>query len=264
VIALLGNLARDLLPGEPPRPGGAPYHSARALRRLHVPGLILARCAVDDRAALFDPVVRLGTTARFVPGTSTASFEISYEGDHRLMGLAAIGDTWRPEDVPSLPDAVRWVHVAPLARSDFPAETIAALARDGRRLLLDAQGVVRLGTTGPLAEDSNVDPAIFRELAILTMNELEAQALVGGTDPERLRSLGVAEVVLTRASRGAVAVTGGQATEIPAARVEGAVDPTGAGDSFALVYLEARSRGAEPAEAGAHAARVVAELIARP
>src|SRR5262249_50756072 len=112
VIALLGNLSRDLLPGEPPRPGGAPYHPARAFRRLHVPGRIVARCAVEDRAELFDPVVRLGTAARYVPGTASASFEISYEGDHRLMRLAALGDVWRPEDVPLLPDAVRWVHVA--------------------------------------------------------------------------------------------------------------------------------------------------------
>src|SRR6185312_2636371 len=100
VIALLGNLARDLLPGEPPRPGGAPYHVARALRRLHMPGMIVARCAAEDRAELFDPVVRLGSASRYVPGTATASFEISYEGDHRRMGLAAIGDVWRPEDVP--------------------------------------------------------------------------------------------------------------------------------------------------------------------
>ena len=71
-------------------------------------------------------------------------------------------------------------------------------------------------------------------------------------------------MVLTLASRGAVAVTRDAAMEIRATRVDGPVDPTGAGDSFALLYLDARSRGAEPAEAGAHAAGVVAELIARP
>ena len=146
----------------------------------------------------------------------------------------------------------------------FPAATIAALARGGRRLLLDAQGIVRLGKTGPLEEDARVDRGVFRDLAILTLNEDEADALVGGTDPDRLRSLGVGEVVLTRASRGAVVVTPEAVAEIPAHRVEGRVDPTGAGDSFAVLYLDARSRGAEPAEAAAHAAKIVAELIARP
>ena len=229
---------------------------------------VATRCAPQDRETALAPLEALGLPVVCGDASRTTRFSFHYEGDHRVMTVDAVGDAWAPADVggwaaSALADA-EWVQVAGLLRTDFPAETIAALARDGRRLLLDAQGVVRLGTTGPLAEDANVDPAIFRELAILTMNELEAQALVGGTDPERLRSLGVAEVVLTRASRGAVAVTDGQATEIPAARVEGAVDPTGAGDSFALVYLEARSRGAEPAEAGAYAAGVVAELIARP
>ena len=70
--------------------------------------------------------------------------------------------------------------------------------------------------------------------------------------------------MLTLASRGAFAVTHDEVIEIPATRVDVPVDPTGAGDSFALLYLHARSRGAEPAEAGVQAANVVAELIARP
>jgi sugar/nucleoside kinase (ribokinase family) len=184
------------------------------------------------------------------------------------MTVDAVGDPWTPDDVESwaagtLADA-GWVQVAGLLRTDFPAETVAALARGGRRLLLDAQGLVRLGRTGPLAEDAGVDHEIFRSLEILTMNEDEAHALAGGTEPERLRSLGVAEVVLTLASEGAVVVTPKAAAEIASHPVDGPVDPTGAGDSFALLYLDARSQGAEPVEAAANAARIVAGLIARP
>lgn len=267
-IALVGNLSVDRVAGAPPRAGGGVFWAARAAAHVGADVVVATGCAPADRDVARAPLEALGLPVACRDAERTTEFSFEYDGDRRVMTVGAVGDPWSPDDVEgwaaaTLADA-GWVQVAGLLRTDFPAETIAALARDGRRLLLDAQGVVRLGTTGPLAEDANVDPAIFRELAILTMNELEAQALVGGTDPERLRSLGVAEVVLTRASRGAVAVTDGQATEIPAARVEGAVDPTGAGDSFALVYLEARSRGAEPAEAGAYAAGVVAELIARP
>jgi sugar/nucleoside kinase (ribokinase family) len=256
VIALLGNLARDLLPGEPPRPGGAPYHSARALRRLHVPGLILARCAVEDRAALFDPVVRLGTTARFVPGTSTASFEISYEGDHRLMGLAALGDTWRPEDVPSLPDAVRWVHVAPLARSDFPAETIAALARR-RRVLLDGQGLVRAPEIGPLRLDGDYDPEVLRHVWTLKLSEEEAEVLGDVHD------LPVREVLLTHGSRGMTLIAGGRETELRS-RAVATENPTGAGDAFCTAYVAARSTGMPPADAARQAASLVAALLHSP
>ncbi len=84
MIALLGNLARDFLPGLPPRTGGAPFHAARAFQQLGTPAVIYARCAIDDRAELLPPLVALGTPVRYVPGEHTAGFEISYEGDHRL------------------------------------------------------------------------------------------------------------------------------------------------------------------------------------
>jgi sugar/nucleoside kinase (ribokinase family) len=267
-IAVVGNLSLDRLAGSEPRAGGGVFWAARAAAHVGAEVTVAARCAPRDRPVALAPLEKLGVPVVRGDAKRTTQFSFHYEGDHRVMTVDAVGDPWSPEDVAAwassaLTDA-GWVQVAGLLRTDFPAETVAALARDGRRLLLDAQGVVRLGRTGPLAEDANVDPRVFRELAILTTNEHEAKALVGDTEPERLRSLGVAEVVLTRASRGAVVVTADAATEIPAARVEGAVDPTGAGDSFALLYLDSRSQGAEPVAAGRRAATVVAELISRP
>jgi sugar/nucleoside kinase (ribokinase family) len=55
-----------------------------------------------------------------------------------------------------------------------------------------------------------------------------------------------------------------KSTEIAPQPVEGAVDPTGAGDAFSLLYVESRAGGAEPVEAATRAARIVAELISRP
>ena len=140
MIALIGNLSRDLLPGTAPRVGGGSYHGARALQRLRVPARIVARCAAADREALLPPLVRLGTPVRYVPGESTATFSFSYDGDVRTMTIDALGDTWAPADVPELPSG-RWVHVAPLARHEFPLETIAALAKR-RRVSFDGQGLV--------------------------------------------------------------------------------------------------------------------------
>ena len=267
-IALVGNLSVDRVEGAPPRAGGGVFWAARAAAHVGADAVVATGCAAADRDVALAPLEALGLPVVCRDAARTTEFTFHYEGDRRLMTVDAIGDPWSPGDVDgwagSTLAGVGWVQVAGLLRTDFPAPTIAALARGGRRLLLDAQGVVRLGKTGPLEEDASVDREIFRELAILTMNEDEAKALAGGTDPDRLRSLGVAEVVLTLASRGAAVVTPDAVVEIPAHRVEGPVDPTGAGDSFALLYLDARSRGAEPADAAAHAAKVVAELIARP
>jgi sugar/nucleoside kinase (ribokinase family) len=252
VIALLGNLSRDVMEGRP-RAGGAPFHAARALQHLDVPALIYARCAEADREELLPPLAALGTPVRYVPGTATSSFGISYDGDHRTMEVLGIGDTWTPADVPRLPDEVSFVHVAPLARSDFPPETLAAAAR-GRRLSLDGQGLVRPDRTGPLVLDGDFDPELLRHVWVLKLSEEEADAL---GDPT---ALPVRELLLTHGSRGATVFAKGQTEHIPAFEIEG--DPTGAGDAFCVSYLAARSKGYAPFAAARRATAVVASLLA--
>ncbi|MFL5262996.1 MAG: PfkB family carbohydrate kinase [Anaeromyxobacteraceae bacterium] len=252
MIALLGNLARDLLPGQAPRVGGGAFHGARALHHLRVPSRVYARCAESDRADLLPPVVRLGTPVVYVPGSATASFVLEYHGEERKMRLEAVGDSWEPADVPPLPDAVRWVHVAPLARSDFPVATLAALAR-GRRVSLDAQGLVRVPETGELRLDADYDRDILRHVWTLKVSDEEAEVLGD------LQSLPVREIVATHGSRGSTVYTGDRVEEVPAYAFEG--DPTGAGDAFSVAYIAARSSGFAPAAAARRATAVVAAVL---
>jgi sugar/nucleoside kinase (ribokinase family) len=252
VIALIGNLSRDLLPGSPPRVGGGSYHGARALQRLRVPARIVARCAAGDRDTLLPPVVRLGTPVRYVPGTATATFSFSYDGDVRAMTIDALGDAWAPGDVPELPSG-RWVHVAPLARHEFPVETIAGLAKR-RRVSLDGQGLVRAAAVGPLRLDDDFDRDVLRHIWVLKLADEEAEVL---GDPA---ALGVREVVVTHGSRGSTVYCGGSVEFVPARAYPG--DPTGAGDAFATAYVVARNAGFAPAGAARRATAVVASLIA--
>jgi sugar/nucleoside kinase (ribokinase family) len=253
VIALLGNLSRDLFPGEEPRTGGAPFHAGRALRRIDVRADLYARCALEDRDALVLPVARLGTPVHYVAGTSTATFRISYDGDHRSMQVDAIGDTWLPDDVPPLPAATRWVHVAPLLRSDFPAETLARIAR-GRHLSLDGQGLVRVAQLGELKLDADYDPALLEHVQVLKLSEEEAET-VG--DPA---ALPVPEVLVTHGMRGATVYAGGRAEQVAAFGIE--ADPTGAGDAFSIAYVAGRAGGLPPLAAARRATAVVADMLA--
>ena len=252
MIALIGNLSCDLLPGRPPRAGGGPFHGARALHRLRVPARIVTRCAVADRETLVPQVVRLGTPVRYVPGERTATFSMAYDGDRRTMEIASLGDVWQPGDLPALQGSVRWVHVSPLVRSDFPAETLAALARR-HRVSLDGQGLVRVPATGALRLDADFDPELLRHVRVLKLADEEAEVL---GDPA---ALGVREVVVTHGSLGSTVYCDGRAEKVPAHPVAG--DPTGAGDAFCTAYLVARNAGFAPSGAARRATAVVASLL---
>jgi sugar/nucleoside kinase (ribokinase family) len=169
------------------------------------------------------------------------------------MHVEAIGDSWRPADVPELPHSVRWVHVTPLARSDFPPETLALVARR-RRLSFDGQGLVRAPVTGPLQLDGDFDPELLRHVWVLKLSDEEAE-VVGD-----VAALGVREVVVTHGSRGATLYVGGTREEVPARPVDG--DPTGSGDMFTTAYVIARNGGFAPLGAARRATAVVASILA--
>jgi sugar/nucleoside kinase (ribokinase family) len=250
VIGLLGNLSKDVLPGRPPHVGGGPYHGARALQRLRVPARIVARCSTSDREKLLPPVVRLGTPVGYVPGASTAEFTFTYDGDRRTMSMNAIGDTWRPADVPELRS--RWIHIAPLSRAEWPAATVKTLARR-YRVSFDGQGLVRRPDIGPLVLDDDFDRELLRYIWVLKLADEEAE-VIGD-----VHALGVREVVVTHGSRGSTVYCGGVAEEVKAHPL--ARDPTGAGDAFATSYIVGRNAGFGPVGAARRATAVVASLL---
>jgi sugar/nucleoside kinase (ribokinase family) len=250
-LALVGNLSRDLVDGGPPRIGGAPYYAAHAWRELGARGLIFTRCGPDDQEAYARHVTSLGLPVMLLEGTATTSFSFFYEGDTRVMTVEELGDSWSAEDAALVPQRA-WVHVAPLLRSDFPAETLAALARN-RRLSLDGQGLVRAPVQGPLRLDADYDPAMLEHVQILKLAEEEAE-VVGAVD-----KLGVPEVLVTYGERGSRVYVNGRSEEVGAWPV--ATDPTGSGDAFSAAYLAGRSRGLSPTSAARQATAVVSAML---
>jgi sugar/nucleoside kinase (ribokinase family) len=250
-LALVGNLSRDVVDGGPPRIGGAPYYAARAWRALGSRATIFTRCGPDERPAYGRRLSSLGLPVVMLPGTHTTSFSFYYDGDVRVMTVEAPGDTWTPADARAVTPRA-WVHVAPLLRSEFPAETLAALGR-GRRLSLDGQGLVRAATVGPLRLDADFDPALLRHVQILKLAEEEAE-VIGAVD-----KLGVAEVLVTFGPRGSRVYVDGRCERVGAWPV--AADPTGSGDAFSAAYLAGRSQGLTPVSAARRATALVGALL---
>lgn len=228
----------------------------------------MTRCGGRDEALALRPLVSLGLPVASVEVAETTAFSFHYEGDRRIMFVDAVGDVWSAADVETWAAeslaACDWVIVGGLLRTHFGPDALAALARGGRRLLLDAHGLTRVAARGPLQENAAYDHRLLRDLTVLKLNEDEAAIVAGGIDQASLEALEVPEVILTLGSRGAVVVADGELVAIAAVPVDGPVDPTGAGDAFSLVYVDARGRGLVPVAAAARAAAVVAELIARP
>ena len=260
-LGVIGHLSRDIVAGAPPRIGGGPWYAGRALRLLGDDAVLFAKCGDSDRAQWQRNLAAIGLPASLSTGGETTAFSFSYDANGtRTMNVDVVGEPWHLDEPPAgLLRRVESLHVAPLLRSDFDAAALERLG-SGRRVLLDAQGLVRAAHTGPLVLDADFDPDLLRHVSILKISEEEADVLVGG-DREALADLGVPEVVLTLGVRGSVVIVHGRAEEIPARPVDDAVDPTGTGDAFASAYLSARTSGHAPSSAARRATALVAALL---
>jgi sugar/nucleoside kinase (ribokinase family) len=70
-------------------------------------------------------------------------------------------------------------------------------------------------------------------------------------------------VVVTIGSEGSLVLADGKLERVPARPVGGEIDPTGAGDAFAAVYLASRSTGHAPVAAARRSTALVAGLLGR-
>jgi sugar/nucleoside kinase (ribokinase family) len=262
-IAAIGHITRDVVAGGIPRPGGGVFYATRALARLGADARITASCSAEHRPELFPPLEAFGLPVGWRESSETTSYSFHYEGERRIMWQDAIGDPWTAEQAVAAAGDATWVDVCALTRTDFPPDTLAALARDGRQLLVDLQGLVRTATVGPLHTDNDIGD-VLRHVEVLKLNDEEAKTLVGDARPETLRSLGVPEVILTLGSEGAWVVAPEVMEHVAAVPVDGSVDPTGAGDTYSVTYLVERAAGAEPVEAARAAAATVSAFLAAP
>ena len=260
-LAVIGPLSRDLVSGgTTAQIGGGPWYAARALRALHQEAIVAAKCGEAEQRSYLRQLAALGVPASLAAAGETTAFSFRYDADgRREMRVDAIGEPWSESDEPErVLRRVEWLHVAPLLRGDFPAETLERLARR-RRLLVDGHGLVRARRVGPLKLDGDFDRGVLRHVSILKLAEEEAQAILGGGELEELRELRVPEVVVTFGAGGSLVLTRDAAVRVPARPTSG--EPTGAGDAFSVAYLSARAGGHRPVSAARRASALVFALL---
>lgn len=181
--------------------------------------------------------------------TSLSSADLPVDLPDRARVLYLEGYLW---DSPGVPEAVE----RSLAGSPGPGPLVALSLSDPFCVQRHRSAFVRL---------------IAEQVGLLFANEAEILALTESDDlagaVATLRNWDCM-VAITRGPGGSVVLSGGEATEVPAVRVDQVVDTTGAGDLYAAGFLHGFVAGSEPqlcARLGAvAAAEAISHVGARP
>jgi sugar/nucleoside kinase (ribokinase family) len=260
-LGVVGLVSLDRVDGGIPRLGGAPVYAARTVRLLGQPTVVATKLADEDRPRLS----ALGLPVIAEHASRTIEFRIENNGDHRRMTIEGLGEPFGEEEgrgwlTQALADT-DWAHAGALTRADFPAATLAALAR-GRMLSLDGQALVRRAAVGDLVLDAEYDPDVLAHVSVLKLARDELDALGLELTESSLGTLGVREIVVTLGRAGAVVYADGLAEHVPTIPLEG-VDPTGAGDSWITAYIAFRRRRHSPVSAARLANGALGALLGR-
>ncbi|HEU0028570.1 MAG TPA: PfkB family carbohydrate kinase [Ktedonobacterales bacterium] len=258
---IVGHLTRDLVDGGW-RLGGPSLYAARtaSLRGLRVAVVTSASTDVAAAARAALP----GVALRVIPSPKSTTFENLYHDGGRRQFLRAIATPLRARDIPSAWRAAPIALLAPVAQELDPS--IAAALRSAT-LGIAPQGWLRAWDEQGRVRPTPLSPAARALLASCSSVILSCDDLTGpGAAPDALAQ---AEqtlrewaarapcLVVTHGREGADLWRDGRTELFPAFPAR-EVDPTGAGDVFAMTLLCALADGATPEMAMTEASQVAA------
>ena len=205
-------------------------------------GINTEHISYDDNAASGCAVIILEEK----PGQST---------ENRIMVIPGSNMTITPDDVAFLEEKIAEYDLLVL-QLEIPMEINTLVASYARK-----KGVPVMLNPAP---SDNIPKELLSCVTFISPNEHEAKDLTGidiphdGADFDKeavmkaakaMQNQGVANVLITLGSAGAVLVEGDKLYVSPAVKEVQAVDPTAAGDSFVGAFCVATCRGMEPEDA---------------
>jgi hypothetical protein len=209
---------------------------------------------------LLEPLRRLPHLSLDVGNSDQmTTFGVRYSGSHRQLTVRGVARRLTIDDIPPGWRTASAVYLGPVL-GECERGLVESLA--GASVIVGLQGWLRR-----VGENGLVEPTITREIAdpprgisaviLSEVDHPEAEAIAA--------SLGARGIVvaLTRGVRGATLLWGGERTEIAAAPAR-ELDPTGAGDVFAVVFGLGLHAGYAPADAAERAALAAARVVEGP
>lgn len=263
---------RDLKTGGPqapfvgPWPSGSPAICAYVAARLGIPTTFVGAVGADRHGAVIRAGLEAGgvdTTALQVRSQDTAWARVTYTttGDRsfefHVAGSAAT--SLRSQDLGNLPERATWCHLSgsALVFGGSLVETVLQVARRaksaGAKLSVDPN--VRPESLVPGLREQLVEVVEMADVVLPSEGELKTLEI----DEERLLAGGTV-VCSTYGDRGSRVQDATGETQVPAVPVR-AVDPDGAGDTFAAAFISGSLRGLTPVEAAQLGANAAAAAV---
>jgi sugar/nucleoside kinase (ribokinase family) len=269
-VVVIGPVARDVntVGGaeQPPQPGGAAYYATMVHLALGLRVAVVTRVAAADEAALLGELQERGAAIVNLPTEISTTFRNIYDADDpdaRRQRVDAVAPPIRAGDLPAIETRV-W-QIGPLTRQEGDPGLIAHCRARGGLVAMDVQGFTREVVDGQVRRAVPAERLDWlRGLAVLKADDAEILSFAGGDldgAVARVRAAGVAEVLVTYASRGSTIFGPAGRIEIAAVPPRRHVDPTGCGDTYLAAYLTRRLGTDDLRACGDFASAVAARKI---
>lgn len=198
----------------------------------------------DFQQVLESELSARGIQYKLYPSRETGGFSLNYYDDQGNRTLDILGIA---EDIPTdaeVPDDSDFVLIGPIL-NEISYDLVANIKnKSSAPILTDPQGLLRFAKNKAIVHENNEN---FKKVAqistIVKANELETYTITGldgRKEPEKavkaLYEYGCEIAVVTLAEVGSVIFDGKHVYKIPPFRVN-AVDPTGAGDTYAAGFM---------------------------
>jgi sugar/nucleoside kinase (ribokinase family) len=250
---VVGHVTRDLKEEDTFTVGGTVSYAARTARALGCRVGVITSASFDlDLSQALD-----GVLVACLPASTTTTFENVYTSDGRRQVLHGVAEMLSP--AMALPDwRATIVHLGPVAQECDPAlasafgDAFIGVTPQGWMRCWDRDGRVRRCRWESAREVlARADAVVLSEEDVAGDRSLVAEYAA------QARLLAV-----TQGAAGCTVYMDGQARHVPAPKVQG-VDPTGAGDVFAVAFFVWSQRGRDPQTAARFANCVAACSVTR-
>lgn len=222
---------------------GCSTNACLAVSKLGEQGILIGTVGPDYLETLAQDLDRRGIQHKLIPAGQTGGFSLIYDhAGNRELTVLGVADP--------IPASVNgYQHVDFVLLGPILGEVGVELAQQVKQeidapILLDPQGLLRGIRDGEIYHQMNETFRVVAGLStIVKANELEAR-IVTGIDPRKdpegavraLHAFGCPIAIVTLAEAGSIIYDGQRIYEIPPYEVN-AIDPTGAGDTYAAGFM---------------------------